>query len=324
MRLLARLLLSLQTLNALPGVPAAQPSTIRQPAYVPERVYDRTAQAFSDFEAMLAHLARADVILVGEQHDDPNTHRLEARDPRGAATARRGRHAVTRDVRADVQRCARRIPGRPDGSRGVPEVVSPVAAVRDGLSTARRDREGAWLAGGRGERAAQARVGRRKERHGRASTPRRPKSEHPSRANCSARRTCTSIASRRAWPAIPAPGSEKLSPPSERRATTERYYFSQCVKDETMAEAIAAAVDRPRATRRARQRRVPQRLRPGHRRARATPPRGPPRRRRVDPSGEEHRHRRAERRGSEPRGLSRLHRQGEVHLILCSGISAIT
>ena len=26
---------------------------------------------------MLADLSRADVILVGEQHDDPNTHRLE-------------------------------------------------------------------------------------------------------------------------------------------------------------------------------------------------------------------------------------------------------
>ena len=27
---------------------------------------------------MLADLARADVVFVGEQHDDPNTHRLEA------------------------------------------------------------------------------------------------------------------------------------------------------------------------------------------------------------------------------------------------------
>jgi hypothetical protein len=41
----------------------------------------------------------------------------------------------------------------------------------------------------------------------------------------------------------PAPGSEKQAP-EERRAITERYYFSQCVKDETMAETIAAAFDR--------------------------------------------------------------------------------
>ena len=46
------------------------------PAYVPERVYDTQRGAF-DFEAMLADLVRADVVFVGEQHDDPNTHRLE-------------------------------------------------------------------------------------------------------------------------------------------------------------------------------------------------------------------------------------------------------
>src|SRR5688572_13823844 len=45
--------------------------------YVPERVYDTRAKDFSDFEVMLADLSRADVVLVGEQHDDPNTHRLE-------------------------------------------------------------------------------------------------------------------------------------------------------------------------------------------------------------------------------------------------------
>jgi len=39
----------------------------------------------------------------------------------------------------------------------------------------------------------------------------------------------------------PVPGSEEHSA-QERAATTERYYFAQCLKDETMAEAIAAAV----------------------------------------------------------------------------------
>ena len=37
----------------------------------------RPRGAFSDFEAMAADLATADVVFVGEQHDDPNTHRLE-------------------------------------------------------------------------------------------------------------------------------------------------------------------------------------------------------------------------------------------------------
>ena len=48
-----------------------------QSGYVPQRVFDTRQKAFTDFESMLADLARADAVFVGEQHDDPNTHRLE-------------------------------------------------------------------------------------------------------------------------------------------------------------------------------------------------------------------------------------------------------
>ena len=57
--------------------------------YVPERVYDTRRGAFSDFEVMLADIAAADVVFVGEQHDDPNTHRLETAILQGLL--RRGR-----------------------------------------------------------------------------------------------------------------------------------------------------------------------------------------------------------------------------------------
>ena len=50
---------------------------ILQASYVPQRVFDTRQKSFSDFETMLADLARADALFVGEQHDDPNTHRLE-------------------------------------------------------------------------------------------------------------------------------------------------------------------------------------------------------------------------------------------------------
>ena len=46
-------------------------------SYVPQRVFDSAASQFTDFESMVAEIARADVVFVGEQHDDPNTHRLE-------------------------------------------------------------------------------------------------------------------------------------------------------------------------------------------------------------------------------------------------------
>jgi uncharacterized iron-regulated protein len=50
---------------------------LAQSSYVPERVFDSGRGVFTDFEAMVFDLTRADVVFVGEQHDDPNTHRLE-------------------------------------------------------------------------------------------------------------------------------------------------------------------------------------------------------------------------------------------------------
>lgn len=57
--------------------------------YLPNRVFDTAAGQFTDFEVMASDLAAADVVFVGEQHDDPNTHRLE-RLLLEALAARRG------------------------------------------------------------------------------------------------------------------------------------------------------------------------------------------------------------------------------------------
>ena len=59
-----------------PPLPSGHPP-IAPRAYVPERVYDTERRAFTDFESMLAALVRADLVFVGEQHDDANTHALE-------------------------------------------------------------------------------------------------------------------------------------------------------------------------------------------------------------------------------------------------------
>ena len=63
------------TLVALLSVTAQAPAVTA--SYVPQRVFDTRQKNFGDFETMLADLARADAVFVGEQHDDPNTHRLE-------------------------------------------------------------------------------------------------------------------------------------------------------------------------------------------------------------------------------------------------------
>ena len=88
--------------------PSAAPAT--PSSYVPQRVYDTRQKNFGDFETMLADLARADAVFVGEQHDDPNTHRLELAIVEGLT--RRGVPVVVamemfeRDVQAALDRYA--------------------------------------------------------------------------------------------------------------------------------------------------------------------------------------------------------------------------
>ena len=65
--------------------------------YVPHRVYHSDDKKFHDFEGMVADLARADVVFIGEQHDDPATHRLELALLEGIAR-RRGNVVVALEM----------------------------------------------------------------------------------------------------------------------------------------------------------------------------------------------------------------------------------
>src|SRR5262245_41286749 len=53
-----------------------QATQVSECGYAPHRVFNSGDGTFSDCERMLADLAKADVVLVGEEHDDPATHRL--------------------------------------------------------------------------------------------------------------------------------------------------------------------------------------------------------------------------------------------------------
>ena len=168
---------------------------------------------------------------------------------------------------------------RPQFLQGQPAL----AALRHRLSSARRTGEARRLAGGGRQRAAAVRLERRQVGAGGARAAAAGRSAADGRASCSARRTPTSIGSARRWtdtaPAAPRPRRRRQTRTERRSAPrTERYYWSQCVKDETMAESIATAVARSRRqarTDRALHRRLPQRLRRRHRRAHAPPPAGP-------------------------------------------------
>ncbi len=58
------------------------------PGYTPHRVYDTKKKQFIDFETLASRLAAADIVFVGEQHDDPATHRMELAILEGLARRR--------------------------------------------------------------------------------------------------------------------------------------------------------------------------------------------------------------------------------------------
>jgi uncharacterized iron-regulated protein len=70
------------SLNPAPGTLSPAPG------YTPHRVYDTRHKKFIDFETLAARLAKADIVFVGEQHDDPATHRMELALLEGVARRR--------------------------------------------------------------------------------------------------------------------------------------------------------------------------------------------------------------------------------------------
>ena len=216
----------------LPAARDAQP-----PAYVPQRVYDTQRNAFTDFETMAADLARADVVLVGEQHDDGNTHRLELAILEGLA--RRGAPVTLslemfeRDVQTSVDayvagggeeeflKASRPWPRYATDYRPLLEFAKarnwPVVAAnvprRIAAAVAQAGRGGVEALNDTDRRLAAADV------------------------QCPHDAYFARFAGQMGGHApAPAPGSAD--------AATDRYFWAQCVKDETMAESIAAAFTR--------------------------------------------------------------------------------
>jgi uncharacterized iron-regulated protein len=229
-----------------PG-PPAQPSTqigaaadsMASATYVPERVFRSDKKRFTDFEAMLADLQSADVVLVGEQHDDPNTHRLELAMMDGLAR-RRGSIILSlemfeRDVQATLDAYLRGTFTEEEfleQSRPWPRYKTDYRGLVE-------------LAKARGWTVV-------------ASNVPRTLANGVSKTGLDFLKTLTG--EQNAWVASdlrcpfdnyfrnfaevmnahPMPGDEKKSP-AEKKQTTERFYFAQCLKDETMAESIASA-----------------------------------------------------------------------------------
>ena len=212
-------------------------ATIAAQSYVPHRVFDSTRGAVADFEAMAADLARADVVFVGEQHDDPNTHRLELAVLE--ALARRGRPVIVslemfeRDVQEPLEHF---LMGHMDeaeflkGARPWPRYVTDYKPLVD-FAIARN-----WsVIAANVPRSIAGEIAKG------GLDVLQTKSE-PDKLLFARERICPVNDDyfkrfAEAMGGHPAPGVSA----DEAARTTERYYFAQCVKDETMAESIAAA-----------------------------------------------------------------------------------
>lgn len=74
------------------GAPPASsaPTRVATVGYPAHRVYDTKSKKVVDFETMVAKLAKADLVFLGEQHDDPRTHQLQAAVLEGIARRRSG------------------------------------------------------------------------------------------------------------------------------------------------------------------------------------------------------------------------------------------
>lgn len=238
--LLSLLVAALAQSSAAPSAPPAfsVPPAVPAPSYVPVRVYDTAAGQFIDFEVMLAAISKADVVFVGEQHDDPNTHRLETAILDGLHRRKRAPvvslEMFERDVQAvldsylagrtteeDLLKTSRPWPRYATDYRPIVEIA--------------RQRGWPVIASNVPRRIASAVA-----KSGKDAIAQLPEADRP----LVARQLACPLDlyfDRFAETMSDHPAGNQTA--DEKRAMTERYYWAQCVKDETMAESIATAID---------------------------------------------------------------------------------
>ncbi len=228
-----KFIIALLTLLALPCSTWAQ----LEASYVPHRVFDTKEKRFSDFEAMVADLARADVVFIGEQHDDPSTHRLEIAILEGIAR-RRSQVVVAlemfeRDVQQQVDDYLAGKINEADflkNSRPWPRYATDYKPLIEFAKA-----KGWRVIAGNVPRRYASQVGK----SGLSAADKLPAAE---RGFLAKEFSCPSDDYfKRFTEAMGGhPGDSKDAPKMDA-AMIERMYQAQCVKDETMAESIAQA-----------------------------------------------------------------------------------
>ncbi len=226
-----KFIIALVFLLALPFSTFAQ----LEASYVPHRVFDAKEKRFSDFEAMVADLARANVVFVGEQHDDPGTHRLEIALLEGLARRRSNVIVALEMFERDVQ-------------QQVDDYLAGKITEQDFLKNSRPWPRYATdykplieLAKAKGWRVIAGNVPRRYaaqvNKGGLSAADQLPPAE---RGFLAKQFSCPTDDYFKRFTEVMG-GHPGDNTPKMDAAMVERMYQAQCVKDETMAESIANA-----------------------------------------------------------------------------------
>lgn len=207
--------------------------------YTPHRVFNSGDDRFSDFEMMMADLAKADVVLVGEEHDDPATHHLELAILEGLAR-RRGSIIVSMEMfERDTQ------PALDDYLAGRINESEFLKTSRPWPNYATDYRPLVEFAKIKGWHVIAANVPRRYAsevaRGGSSVLDTLPQAEREFvAAEISAPKDDYFKRFAEAMGAHPV-GTAGNTSAAGQRDMMDRFYLAQCVKDDTMAESIARA-----------------------------------------------------------------------------------
>lgn len=227
------------------SMPAAMAQSVHGggSGYVPQRVYDSKHKKFIDFETMMAELSRVDLTFVGEQHDDPATHRLEKAILEGLS--RRGVTVTValemfeRDVQAHLDDY---LAGRMSEEEFLKRSRPWPRYFTDYRPLVEFAKYNGWnVVASNTPRRLASKV----SREGLGAVESAPAED---RAFMAAQIQCPLDDYYKRFVETmqghPGAGAEESKKPKEldpkTRAMIEHFYYAQCVKDETMAESIAA------------------------------------------------------------------------------------
>ena len=212
-------------------------SSILPPAYTPHRVYDTRKKQFIDFETLASRLAAADLVFVGEQHDDPATHRMELAILEGVARRRDSVTLALEMFERDVQPLLDRYLS---GAAGEDELLRDGRPWKNYSADYRPLVE---LARARGWPVLASNAPRRlASLVARAGLAGLDTVAAAMRPNAAAQVTCPEDEYYEKFVAVMADMSAHAppgAPPDGARAMVSRMYQAQCMKDETMGESVA-------------------------------------------------------------------------------------